>query len=85
MARVHGRTIVPTTEDELAVLNELGLNSLRVSRKHNPYSVARRLKRAAQPHPDLEYLRSIVRPPGLPGPDQAFPPAAPELLEVAAE
>lgn len=60
MSRVTGRTIIPTDIAEAAVLQELGLKTLRVPRRVNPYQVARRLRRATSPHPDLEYLRSIA-------------------------
>jgi hypothetical protein len=60
MSRVTGRTVVPTNTQELEVLRELGLTSLRVPRKVNPFQVARVLQRAARPHPDVEYLRAIA-------------------------
>ena len=60
MSRVNGRTIVATNQEEMAVLHRLGLTSLRVPRKLNPYQVARRLERAAKPPPDEEFLRSVA-------------------------
>jgi hypothetical protein len=59
MSRVTGRTVVPTNPQELEVLRELGLTTLRVPRKVNPFQVARVLQRATKPHPDIAYLRAI--------------------------
>lgn len=83
MSRVNGRTIIPTDIAEAKVLQELGLKTLRVPRGVNPYQVARRLRRATKPHPDLEYLRSISVPTRTISP--ALPPAEAPSVEVAAE
>lgn len=60
MSRVTGRTVIATTLAEKEVLHQLGLKSLRVPRKLNPYQVARRLQRATLPHPDIEFLRGVA-------------------------
>lgn len=62
MPKVRGRTILPSTQEELEVLQSLGVQELRAPRKLNPYQVARHLRRAAKPHPDIEFLRRFVQP-----------------------
>ncbi len=62
MPKVRGRTILPSTQEELEVLQSLGVQELRAPRKTNPYQVARHLRRAARPHPDIEFLRRLVQP-----------------------
>ena len=81
MAHVKGRTIHATTPAERAILHKLGLESLRVSRRQNPYSVARRLKRASMPHPDVVFLDQLVMN-HQPRPGE---PVVPTELEQAAE
>ena len=74
--RINGRTLRPTTLSERRLLLSLGLPELKVSRKHNPYIVARRLARAARGQtPDHEFLHKVARmiPPFPPPPVEPFP------------
>ena len=46
--RVNGRTLRPSTLAERRLLISLGTTTLRVPRNMNPFTVARRLRRAAK-------------------------------------
>lgn len=60
--RINGRLLRPSTLAERRVLHALGANPLRVSRRFNPYVVARRIARIARlDSTDGEFLRSVVR------------------------
>ena len=62
MPRITGRVIRPSTLAERRILLGLGTPTLRVSRRHNVYVVARKLARAARGQsPDLLVLHDVAR------------------------
>jgi hypothetical protein len=61
MARINGRIVRASNLAERRVLHQIGVDSLRVPRGQNPYLVARRLKRAAKPDPDLMFLAAVAK------------------------
>lgn len=77
--RLRGRILRPSTLAERRLMTSLGVDFIRVPRKHNPFIVARRFERAARCEtPDHQYLRHVVqkgpRPPQpSPEPDTAEP------------
>ena len=46
--RINGRTLRPSNLAERRLLLSLGIDALRVPRSMNPFTVARRLRRAAR-------------------------------------
>lgn len=59
--RVNGRTIRYSTLAERRLMLSLGIDSLHVPRKLNPYSVARRLRRIASGQSrDLLFVRELI-------------------------
>ena len=59
--RVNGRTLRPSTLAERRLLISLGTTALRVPRNMNPFTVARRLRRAAKGvTPDHEFARDLA-------------------------
>jgi hypothetical protein len=59
--RVNGRTLRPSTLAERRLLISLGTPALRVPRNMNPFTVARRLRRAAKGiTPDHDFARDLV-------------------------
>jgi hypothetical protein len=77
--RINGRILRPSTLAERRVLLTMGVTSLRVSRKFNPYAVARKIARLAKSETnDVAFLRQLVsqakaRLPGAPSPDGDVP------------
>jgi hypothetical protein len=59
--RVNGRTLRPSTLAERRLLISLGTGALRVPRNMNPFTVARRLRRAAKGvTPDHDFARDLA-------------------------
>lgn len=59
--RVNGRTLRPSTLAERRLLLSLGVDSLRVPRKLNPFTVARRIRRLARSDsPEILSMRCLV-------------------------
>jgi hypothetical protein len=59
--RVNGRTLRPSTMAERRLLISLGTDALRVPRNMNPFTVARRFRRAAKGiTPDHDFARGLV-------------------------
>ena len=59
--RVNGRMLRPSTLAERRLLFSLGTSTLRVPRSMNPFTVARRLGRAAKGvTPDHDFARDLV-------------------------
>jgi hypothetical protein len=59
--RVNGRTLRPSTLAERRLLLSFGVESLRVPRRLNPYTVARRIRRLARGDtPEHLFLRELV-------------------------
>jgi hypothetical protein len=78
--RINGRTLRPSTLAERRLMLSLGVTSIRVPRHVNPYSLARRIKRAARlESPDHIFSRSVIdkapvgEPVPSPAPDRAEP------------
>ncbi len=60
--RINGRTLRPSTLAERRFLLSLGIAFLHVPRSQNPYSVARRIRRAAkESSPDAVFVRELVQ------------------------
>lgn len=60
--RVNGRILRPSTLAERRFLSSLGVTELRVPRNTNPFTAARRVRRAAQCiTPDHEFARELAR------------------------
>ena len=65
--RIQGRLLRPATLAERRLLLSLGVASLRVPRKLNPFQVARVVRRVALgPAEDMKLLRSLARRPLVP-------------------
>lgn len=59
--RVNGRTLRYSTLAERRLMLSLGIDSLHVPRKLNPYSVARKLRRIASGQSgDLLFVRELI-------------------------
>jgi hypothetical protein len=59
--RIQGRLLRPSTLAERRVLKSLGLDSLRVPRRLNPFAVARQVKKVALgTGGDLPALRALL-------------------------
>jgi len=59
--RVNGRTLRYSTLAERRLMLSLGIDSLHVPRKLNPYSVARKLRRIASGQPgDLLLVHELI-------------------------
>ncbi len=59
--RINGRTLRPSTLAERRLLLSLGTDALRVPRGMNPFTVARRLRRAARVQsPDHDVARDLA-------------------------
>jgi hypothetical protein len=59
--RINGRTLRPSTLAERRLLLSLGTEALRVPRDMNPFTVARRLQRAARgANPDHDFARELA-------------------------
>jgi len=59
--RINGRTLRPSTLAERRLLLSLGTDALRVPRDTNPFTVARRLRRAARGNsPDHDFARDLA-------------------------
>jgi hypothetical protein len=66
--RIQGRLLRPSTLAERRVLKSLGLDALRVPRRHNPFAVARLIHRLSFGAPDMAKLKALVqRPTPMPG------------------
>ena len=62
MARIIGRRILPSDLSERRVLKSLGVDVLRVSRRTNPYQVARAIQKIARGvGGDLPGLRAMLK------------------------
>ena len=60
--RINGRTLRPSNLAERRLLLSFGTDALRVPRNMNPFTVARRLRRAAQgTSPDHDFARELAR------------------------
>ncbi len=80
--RVRGRTLRPSTLAERRLMTALGVDFIRVPRKHNPFIVARRFERAARCEtPDHLFLRKVVQ--QSPRPPQPSP--EPDTLDPVAQ
>lgn len=83
--RVNGRLLRPSTLAERRVLKGFGVDCIRVPRNHNPYAVARLLRRLARGSSgELQVIHEVIeqdrlRPPThpLPWPMPATVPSAP--------
>jgi hypothetical protein len=87
--RINGRTLRPSTLAERRLLLSCGTDALRVPRAMNPFTVARRLRRAANGNsPDHDFARELTfkmkKQPGdvpLPSPGLDLPePVCPDLV-----
>lgn len=59
--RINGRTLRPSTLAERRLLLSLGTDALRVPRAMNPFTIARRLRRAARGEsPDHDFARELT-------------------------
>lgn len=59
--RINGRTLRPSTLAERRLLLSLGTEALRVPRDMNPFTVARRLRRAAKgTTSDHDFARALA-------------------------
>lgn len=92
--RINGRTLRPSNLAERRLLLSFGANPLRVPRDMNPFTVARRLRRAARgTSPDHDFVRELAlkarKPFGdvpTPSPDLDLPePAFPETANAHEE
>lgn len=90
--RVNGRTLRPSTLAERRLLISLGTDALRVPRNMNPFTVARRLRRAAKGvTPDHDFARDLAgrmkkkNPGDVPGPSPDIDRPEPVLPDPAAD
>ena len=72
--RIHGRLLRPSNlAERRLLLGHFGTSALRVPRKYNIFSVARRLERYVKKNADLVFVQGMVKP-RLP-----VPPISPDL------
>ena len=77
--RINGRILRPSTLAERRVLLTVGITSLRVPRKFNPYAVARKIARLAKAEcADVALLQQLAsqakaRHPAIPSPEGDVP------------
>lgn len=76
--RINGRTLRPSNLAERRLLLSLGTDAIRVPRNMNPFTVARRLRRAARgDSPDHDLARELARTTKKPFGD--FPSPSPDI------
>lgn len=61
--KITGRILRAATIRERRVLKALGLDFIRVPRRHNPFAVARLVRRISFGGDDLRKLQQMVKPP----------------------
>ncbi len=92
--RINGRTLRPSNLAERRLLLSFGTDALRVPRDMNPFTVARRLRRAARGNsPDHDFARGLAAKPRknlgdvpIPSPDADLPePALPDTARAHEE
>jgi hypothetical protein len=91
--RINGRTLRPSTLVERRFLLSLGVTEIRVPRTMNPFTAARRVRRAARSTtPDHDFARALARAQKrpdavpVPSPDVDRPePVVPEEVEFSHE
>jgi len=91
--RINGRTLRPSTLVERRFLLSLGVTEIRVPRNMNPFTAARRVRRAARcTTPDHVFAQALARrqkrPDAVPvpSPDVDRPePVVPEEVELGHE
>jgi hypothetical protein len=91
--RINGRILRPSTLVERRFLLSLGVTEIRVPRSMNPFTAARRLRRAARcATPDHDFAKALVKARRrldvvpAPSPDVDRPePVAPEEVETVHE
>lgn len=72
--RIHGRLLRPSNlAERRLLLGHFGTNSLRVPRKYNIYSVARRLERYVNRNADLAFVIAMAQR------RRPMPPISPDL------
>ena len=72
--RIHGRLLRPSTlAERRLMLGCFGTSALRVPRKYNIFSVARRLERYVKKNGDLAFVQAMVTP------RRPMPPVSPDL------
>ncbi|MBX3230676.1 MAG: hypothetical protein KIT84_00550 [Labilithrix sp.] len=60
--RIHGRLLRPSNlAERRLLLGQFGTSTLRVPRKYNIFSVARRLERYVKKNADLAFVQSMVK------------------------
>jgi len=68
--RITGRILRPSTLAERRVLKVLGVDFLRISRKRNPFTIAKAIRKLAAGRGDLPSLKAMLAtsptPPALP-------------------
>ena len=72
--RIHGRLLRPSNlAERRLLLGHFGTSALRVPRKYNIFSVARRLERYVQKNADLSFVQGMAKR------HQPMPPISPDL------
>lgn len=61
--RIQGRLLRPATLAERRLLKSLGLDAIRVPRRHNPFAVARMVRRMSLGGPDVTKLKAMLQRP----------------------
>jgi hypothetical protein len=73
--RIQGRCLRPSNLAERRVLKTLGLDSLRVPRRQNPFAIARSIRKLAAGRGDLPALKAMLaKPPSTSLPDSTSEP-----------
>ncbi len=89
--RINGRLLRPSTLAERRLLISLGTDALRVPRNMNPFTVARRFRRAAKGiTPDHDFARDLAakmkkKPGDIPGPSPDLDSPEPVLPDTSTD
>lgn len=83
--RIQGRLLRPSTLAERRVMKSIGLDFVRVPRKHNPFAVARLLRRASLGSAEMLKVRAMLtrRPTAAPAEPTSIPVELPDSTSEA--
>lgn len=66
--RIQGRILRPQNLAERRVLKSLGVDFIRCPRRHNPFAIARLIRRTSFGGGDMPKLRTMLKPRSTPTP-----------------
>jgi hypothetical protein len=84
--RITGRVLRPSNLAERRILKLFGLDHIRCPRRHNPFAVARLVRRMSLGGPDMQKLQRMLKPRSAPPPEpQPVPVELPDSQSTPRE